>query len=97
MRNVKVSVHLVRYLVVVSKSSFCSDDSGKIRARDKRLKGLFKEGVRMGKWQEKYWKDEARWVEVRHNSEEEEEECRSVCILVEAVQTSCAPSQSFLC
>ncbi|KAI3377006.1 hypothetical protein L3Q82_000231 [Scortum barcoo] len=42
------------------KNSTCfSDDSREIRARNERLKGVFKEGVRMGEWQEKGWKDEA--------------------------------------
>ena len=59
------------------------------------LKGVFQEGVRMGKWGQRWWEDEAsgeRW-----GITEGKEECRSAGMPVEALQTSCAPSQSFLC
>ena len=64
--------------------------------QDKGLKGVFREGVRMGKWWLKRWEDEAsgeRWG----ITEKGKEECRSAGMPVEALQTSCAPSQSFLC
>ena len=53
-------MYLFRWSVVVSKYP-CGPAVMTVwkSEQDERLKGVFKEGVRMGKWQEKWWKDEA--------------------------------------